>query len=237
MNSEVLAIGALFGLVHAAHCAGMCGVFALGAARGTRPLAGLLLYLLGKTFTYVFLGAVAARLGGALGGLSSDVPRVLAWAVGGVLVFAGLRRVVSPLGRPTTVGAALARHLGPLVRAGAEVPGALRPFALGAATGAIPCGVVYLALLSAVALPDAGAGAAYMAAFGAGTAPVLIATGLLGRGALQRFGSRPGLLRLAGMAVLAAGLLTIARAGVDGGARGSSHDGSDTGTECPLCGS
>jgi sulfite exporter TauE/SafE len=216
----------------------MCGVFALGAARGRRPLAGLVLYLLGKTLTYVFLGALAGRLGDALGGLSEDVPKLLALLVGGLLVLSGARRLVRPFAAPTRLGAALAQQLGPLVRAGGQVPGLLGPFALGAGTGAIPCGVVYLAVLQAVALPDAASGALFMGSFAAGTAPVLIVTGLLGRGALRRFGERPALARAAGAAVLAAGLLTLARADVPTNATHAVHaDAAATGEECPLCGS
>ena len=109
----------------------------------------------------------------------------------------------------------------PVFRAahGAEKHGG--PFALGAATGFLPCGVTYLAALQAAALGNAADGAMLMAAFGLGTMPVLAATGLFGRGAMAKLG--PARVRVAGGLLLAAaGTVAVVRAllplaGSDGG--------------------
>ena len=54
-------IGIAAGLAATPHCAGMCGGFPLHLARATegRPWVRQLLFLVGKTFTYSFLGALA----------------------------------------------------------------------------------------------------------------------------------------------------------------------------------
>ena len=106
-----------------------------------------------------------------------------------VLLLAGVRLLrppgaVSRTGPAAWFGQALAPAFA-LVR-GAERSGG--PFALGAATGLLPCGIVYVAAIQGAALGTPLGGAALMAAFGVGTVPVLAAVGLLGHGAVARFG-------------------------------------------------
>ncbi len=214
---EVLAPGLAFGVANSAHCAGMCGVFALRAGSGQESGGGrtplrMALYLSGKTFTYVFLGAVAGLLGAHVLDTFAGAQPWLAVAVGAVLVIAGVRLLVPPsarwlMWRPVRL---VSEMLAPAFRAahGAERHGG--PFALGLATGFLPCGVVYLAAIQGAALGTPFRGALLMAAFGLGTVPVLLAVGLLGRAALSRIG--PMRLRLAGgIVVLLAGLVGMAR--------------------------
>jgi hypothetical protein len=54
-------------------------------------------------------------------------------------------------------------------------------FSLGMLNGLLPCGLVYLAIVGAVATGSVWQGAAYMALFGAGTIPLLLSTALLGQ--------------------------------------------------------
>ncbi len=206
----ILTAGFVFGLANSAHCMGMCGVFAFQAGGGgPRTVLRLPLYFAGKTFTYVFLGTLAGWAGAhALRGLVGAQAAV-GVAVGALLVLVGWR-LLRPARAPSKLATAWARLVEPVfrnVRRANEVGG---PFALGAATGALPCGVAYLAALQAAALGDPLAGAASMAAFGAGTIPALAVAGLVGRGALARVG--PARLRLVGaLVVIATGLVAIAR--------------------------
>jgi len=62
-------IGLAGGALAFAHCLGMCGGFALHFSRGDKRRSVLgrqLLWHSGKTFSYVFLGALAAFGGGML---------------------------------------------------------------------------------------------------------------------------------------------------------------------------
>jgi len=209
--TEVLATGFVFGLANSAHCMGMCGVFAFQAGGGaSRSWLRLPLYFAGKTFTYVFLGVVAGWAGAhALRG-AAGIQAVVGVAVGGTLIVAGAR-LLRPARAPSKLATAWARLVEPIfrgVRRAHEVGG---PFALGAVTGALPCGVAYLAAMQAAALGSPIGGAGLMAAFGAGTVPALAAAGLVGRGALARLG--PSRLRIAGaVLVIATGLVAVARA-------------------------
>ncbi len=244
-GAELLAAavgGLLFALVNALHCAGMCGAFAVRAAAGHRAGASLSAYLFGKTFTYVFLGALAGAAGGRLLSAAGPLQRVAGLIVGALFVVAGVRLIVGRMAGGATgrfaraAGALLAPLLADLRVGGDEVSArgegasttaesaggavssaaqvAARRFTLGALTGLLPCGVTGLALLQAAALASPASGALFMAAFGVGTAPALAATALLGRGLLARAGAGTRRLRYAaGGLLLAAGLLALLRAG------------------------
>ena len=228
----VLGGGALFALINALHCAGMCGAFALAAGgvpagRGLR----LALYLAGKTCTYVFLGALAGAAGARV---ATGAGPVLGLVVGAALLLAGWRLLRGGVSRGAAgpLGTALARALaGPLsaLRGGERRGGRTAAFSLGALTGLLPCGVSWLAMLQAAALGGPARGAVFLASFGAGTAPALLAIGWLGGAALSRVGAGGARrARLAGGSLLvAAGLLALLRAGWSLGS-------ADVGT-CPSC--
>jgi sulfite exporter TauE/SafE len=208
--TDVLATGFVFGLANSAHCMGMCGVFAAGIGTSRGGPFRFPLYFAGKTFTYVFLGILAGWAGAhALRGATS-VQAAIGAAVGGTLIVAGAR-MLRPSRAPSKLATAWARLLEPFYRGVGHAHAAGGPFALGAVTGALPCGVAYLAALQAAALGSPLAGAGLMAAFGAGTIPALAVAGLVGRGALARLG--PSRLRTAGaVLVILTGLVAVARA-------------------------
>lgn len=204
--AEASAGAFLFGVANAAHCAGMCGLFAVQAG-GVGRFA---LYALGKTFTYAALGTVAGSLGAgalrALGGAQAW----LGLAAGVLVVVAGVRFLRPPGARP---GGALSALVAPFAAGAARARSVGGPFLFGAATGLLPCGVVWLAAAQGAATASPAGGAAAMAAFGAGTIPVLAAVALFGRGALLRVG--PSRVRTAGaVLVILCGIVTSVRASI-----------------------
>ncbi len=52
---------------------------------------------------------------------------------------------------------------------------------IGLLNGLLPCGLVYMGLVASLATGGAWQGMAYMAVFGAGTLPLMLATVLVGR--------------------------------------------------------
>jgi sulfite exporter TauE/SafE len=207
---EVLAAGFVFGLANSAHCMGMCGVFAFQAGGGgPRPWTRLPLYFAGKTCTYVFMGTLAGWAGAHAIRGATRIQAALGVLVG-VALLAAAWRLLRPARAPSRAATAWASLVEPLFRSVRRVHETGGPFALGAATGALPCGVSYLAMLQAAALGGAVGGAAMMAAFGLGTVPALAVAGIAGRGALARLG--PQRLRVAGaVVVLATAVVAIAR--------------------------
>ena len=208
---EVAAIGGLLALANAAHCAGMCGVFALKAAslRSSGPWGGLSLYGAGKTFSYVFFGTVGGFLGHQLGQGVRSAQAVLGIGVAAVMLWVGFRLIVP--GAPTRFGASVTRLFSPLLATIRQLGGGRSSgFILGALSAAIPCGVVYLAVLEAAATGRPVLGALLMLAFGLGTLPVLFAVGCVGRLAPERGGRR--LAVAGGVCLLLIGLWTGWRA-------------------------
>ena len=87
-------------------------------------------------------------------------------------------------------------------------------FVLGLLLGFLPCGLVYAALLRALATGSALWGAATMAAFGAGTCGALLAVGIFSsaiRSRVNRWGTQ-----LAAVSVMAMGILLIVRGAMPG---------------------
>ncbi len=107
-------------------------------------------------------------------------------------------------------------------------PGAWNAFFAGILTGFLPCGLVYTYLVLAAGTGSLWQGAAVMGLFGAGTAPLMILTGV--GTALLSLKARSQLLRLAACCVVVTGLITVGR-GV-GWARPSGTTAPPT---CPFC--
>ena len=70
---EIIISGLVFGFVTSFHCAGMCGPIAIalplhGNTKLEKAFGGVL-YNLGRTFTYILLGAAFGMLGQGIGAL------------------------------------------------------------------------------------------------------------------------------------------------------------------------
>ena len=176
--------GFLFGLLGSFHCVGMCGAIALalpgaGGPRG-RYVAGRVLYNLGRVTTYALLGAGAGMLGQGL--------RLAGWQQSLSLLSGGLilLLVVTPeryLGRAAAfldLNVVLAKVKSRLAYF-YQQPSLSALYTTGLLNGLLPCGLVYLALAGALSAPNVASAAAYMALFGLGTLPLMLALSLSGQ--------------------------------------------------------
>jgi sulfite exporter TauE/SafE len=205
------------GAAGSVHCLVMCGGIsgALGM-RGRRGGAAAAIgqavtYQIGRIASYSIAGALAGALGGAL--LAAiDVE----WAgiasrlfVGLVLVLAavGILSRWRPLAGVEVLGAGLWRRLAPVAR-GAATTGLRGALLLGAIWGWLPCGLVYSMLLVAALAGSPLMGASTMVCFGLGTAPAVLAAGLLS-GPVWRVAAARGLNVAAGSLLLVFGILTM----------------------------
>jgi sulfite exporter TauE/SafE len=165
------------------HCVGMCSPFVLfvsrryGAPQGgrRRAFAAQLWYTAGRVVTYTVLGALAGALGGVvqLAGSLLGLQRAAAIVAGGVLVVWSLAALSDLVPGLETGGSLFTRVAGRLKR---QVPG--HPFATGLFLGLLPCGLLYSALIAAVARGGPLEGAVALALFGLGTAPALLGVSL-----------------------------------------------------------
>ncbi len=173
----------VIGLAGSLHCVGMCGpiVLALPAAEDSalRNAFGRLGYNLGRVLTYSFLGLLCGFVGKTV--QMAGYQQVLSIVLGVVLLLAVV--LPSKYGQYLT-GARLHgvilgtfRRLWRALQARRSV-GAL--FGIGVLNGFLPCGLVYVALAGALATAAPLKSAAYMAVFGLGTIPALLATAIFG---------------------------------------------------------
>ncbi|QEH36837.1 hypothetical protein OJF2_54220 [Aquisphaera giovannonii] len=226
----------LGGLLGSAHCVGMCGGFAVSIGVGARGLPDnlrrQLLYSLGRVLTYAFLGIVAGYAGLRLAQLAGTLVNVqagLSILAGSVLAFQGLSALGLVPRSPRTLGngggpCLAGSFVGPFLRA----PGWCNVLLAGVLTGFLPCGLVYGFLTLAGSSGSVLHGLLTMAAFGLGTAPLMILAGA--GGSLLSHASRRHLLRISAACVLATGLVSVSRGLIFLHAPGAAAAQS-----CPFC--
>lgn len=187
----LLASALTMGLLGSAHCVGMCGGVAAAcgasvdrALPASRKRAVEASFHLGRLASYAGAGAVAGTLGLGVGRAlpASELQWALRLGAGVLLALAGLTLLgVGPARVLEKGGRALWRKVEPL--AGKFLP--VRTFSgglsLGLLWGAMPCGLLYTALASALLAGGPLGGALTMAAFGLGTVPALAAMPALSR--------------------------------------------------------
>jgi sulfite exporter TauE/SafE len=197
----------ILGLLGGGHCLGMCGglmgalTLAIPPDQRARRLRLLLAYNLGRILSYAAAGLLIGLAGWAVA--SSPAAMLLRVLAGLLLIAMGLYLAGwwSGLTRIEAVGRHLWRHLQPVASRLMPVSSLPRALLLGAVWGWLPCGLVYSTLLWASSQGSPGESALLMLAFGLGTWPVLLATGM----AAERL---TALLRRRGVRV-AGGLLVI----------------------------
>lgn len=197
----------MLGLLGGGHCLGMCGglmgalTLAIPPEQRGRRLRLLLAYNLGRILSYACAGLLMGLAGWAVA--SSPAAMILRIVAALLLIAMGLYLAGwwSGLTRIEALGRHLWRHLQPFASRLMPVSSLPRALLLGAIWGWLPCGLVYSTLLWASSQGAPADSALLMLAFGLGTLPVLLATGL----AAERL---TALLRLRGIRI-AGGLLVI----------------------------
>jgi len=211
MNTMHIWIGFVMGFVGSLHCLGMCGPIVLVLPRSAAPLTSLLgrlLYNLGRTVTYAFMGLIMGFIGELIS--LAGYQQALGIVVGSLMVLAGL--FPGRIARLLTPGEGLGPWLGKLKSAlgGLFQKGTLVSlFTIGLLNGFLPCGLVYAALGASLAAGGLVPGVLLMVMFGLGTIPALLALSYAGD--LLTLGLRRRLQRLLPLALVIMGLLFILR--------------------------
>jgi sulfite exporter TauE/SafE len=175
-------------LIGSLHCAGMCGgivALCVGTAsdedRRAWPLH--LAYNGGRLLMYSALGAVSGALGAALdlGGSLFGFQRAGAVVAGTLIILFGLIALLRLAGFMPRL-AKLPQPLNRLFQRGLRMvvdrPPVERAFVIGVLTGFLPCGWLYAFVITAAGTGNVLAGTLVMAAFWAGTVPVLAVLGI-----------------------------------------------------------
>jgi sulfite exporter TauE/SafE len=165
------------GFIGSFHCIGMCGPIALTLPvqhlDGVRKQVGILLYNTGRVTTYAGMGLISGWLGRQfyLGGLQQWLSIILGSGMLLLIIFQyGFRSSRFSLNirfytRP------IKTILGTLLRQQQQHT----LYAIGFLNGLLPCGLVWFAITGAIATGSSLQGAFFMAAFGTGTLPAMIA--------------------------------------------------------------
>ncbi|WP_349976128.1 sulfite exporter TauE/SafE family protein [Pseudomonas sp. WHRI 8519] len=174
----------VLGLLGGGHCLGMCGglmgalTLAIPPEQRGRRLRLLLAYNVGRVLSYACAGLLLGLAGWAV----ASSPAALALRVVAALLLIAMGLYLagwwSGLTRIEALGRGLWRRIQPVASRLLPVSSLPRALLLGALWGWLPCGLVYSTLLWAASQGNAGYSAALMLAFGLGTWPVLLATGL-----------------------------------------------------------
>jgi sulfite exporter TauE/SafE len=236
------------GVLGSAHCAGMCGGFAVALGSGAASLRANAMRQVvfggGRMFSYVFIGATAGYAGGRLTAASGlvDAQSWLAVAAGLLLVWQGLAaagvlgllksRFRSTKSRPVGGGSlALPACVQPGLLGGLlRRRGSAAALAAGVLTGLLPCGLVYAFATLAASTGSLGAGAAVMACFGAGTVPLMTALGL--GASLVGAAGRRRMFACAAWCVVLSGAVSVSRGATNLAAR---YADPESAPKCPMC--
>ncbi|HMP99101.1 MAG TPA: sulfite exporter TauE/SafE family protein [Cyclobacteriaceae bacterium] len=185
----------MLGILGSMHCIGMCGPIALAIPAGkslNRFLISRFLYNTGRVITYMTLGAILGLAGGVFIWLGWQ--QWLAMALGALMFIFALfsfrlnynYKVPTPLQNLLILIKSKIAHM-------FKKKGFLAPLVTGMLNGLIPCGLVYLAMGTALASGNILDGATFMTFFGIGTIPALLATAFAGR--IAGIKLRTGLLK------------------------------------------
>jgi sulfite exporter TauE/SafE len=174
----------LVGLLGSVHCLGMCGPIALALPlkNGSpwQKVSGRLVYNSGRIFTYSLIGLLIGGLGWGLAFSTSQQNLSVGMGVLLLLVLvtpARFTRRLNPLSPIARFTSDMKQRFSTLFRQRSNQALLL----MGLLNGLLPCGLVYVALAGAVAMGSSAGGMAYMALFGLGTLPVMLATSLAGQ--------------------------------------------------------
>ncbi|TRX52667.1 sulfite exporter TauE/SafE family protein [Fulvivirga sp. M361] len=201
----VLVSGLLIGLLGSLHCIGMCGPIAT-VVQGHGQTLSPLIYNMGRVMAYLILGLVFGLIGEgiALFGIQQTLSVFMGITV---IVFALYPRfqgrlVNTPWHR--MVISPLRKLLTGVLKKG----GTLRFLFIGFLNGLLPCGLVYLAIASGLALVDLKQAVILMMGFGLGTLPMMLG---IGWGAMQLKGkfSKAFRLIIPGFAVITGVFLVV----------------------------
>jgi uncharacterized protein len=208
----ILVISAIsLGLLGSLHCVGMCGPIALALPVGNKSsflkFISILIYNSGRVITYSLIGLLFGLIG--KGFSIFNLQQVLSVSLG-VFILAGiLFPKIFPSLSPDRFAffRKLKDSLSKLFHK--RTMGSF--FTIGILNGFLPCGLVYMAVAAAIATGSPFEGALFMALFGVGTIPAMLAISWVANSISKKFRtvvnkSMPVVVSLMAMLLIVRGL-------------------------------
>ncbi|MGI5309756.1 sulfite exporter TauE/SafE family protein [Rheinheimera sp. WS51] len=185
MSNDVIAAIAI-GFIGSSHCLVMCGgivaalQLAMPKANTARKLWLQLVLSLGRLSTYSLFGAAVGYFGASAMQLAGGSLLWLRLVAGLLLIAIALyiSRLWFGLLKLEQLGQGIWRYIQPLTKHCLPLDSTKKAYLYGLCWGWLPCGLVYSALSWSLVSGGASAGALVMFAFGLGTLPAILLSGL-----------------------------------------------------------
>lgn len=161
--------GFILGFLGSFHCALMCGPIVM--ALPDSGLGRAVLYNSGRLITYVLLGLMFGSLG--LVASFYGLQNVMSIVAGSIVLFMMIVSLYFKRRRTSGVSKAVMRMKKPFQRL-LYKRNAMSLLLLGMLNGALPCGLVYIALAASIAYSGMLESGIYMLFFGLGTFPMML---------------------------------------------------------------
>ena len=183
MTFAVVLAALLLGFLGSFHCIGMCGPIALTLPvqhlEGVKKFTGIIIYNLGRVFTYAALGSIFGIIGMSFNLFGWQ--QILSIILGSLLVLFFItsffqKRIFNNQFFQKHWNKYIIRWLTPLFHK--KNMGNL--FLIGLLNGLLPCGLVYMAIAGALATGNILYSSMFMAAFGLGTLPAMVTMSFAG---------------------------------------------------------
>ncbi|NVN95527.1 MAG: sulfite exporter TauE/SafE family protein [Bacteroidetes bacterium] len=178
---EIIFAGFILGFVGSLHCIGMCGPIALNLPLNgnsfSERLTGGILYNLGRTFMYGIIGAIFGFIG--KGFLILGIQQWVSIIMGILLIIS----VLAPIFFKKIRFKQFNLFTG-FVRSSIQKLFNMRSykglFLIGMLNSLLPCGLVYVAIIGAIATGNIYYGSLYLILFGLGTLPLMLSISMIG---------------------------------------------------------
>lgn len=183
----------VLGILGSLHCLGMCGPIAfmlpLDRSNPKRKVFQLSLYHIGRLLAYSLLGLAFGLVGKGLQLFGAQ--QTLSIGIGAIMILLVIvpSKYLNKLKLSKPIYGLVAKtknNLGRQLKKGSSDTF----LSIGFLNGFLPCGLVYMALVAAIAFGNPFQGALYMALFGLGTIPLMTTTvyfgAIFGNGAKQK---------------------------------------------------
>jgi len=207
----MLLSGFIFGLLGSFHCIGMCGPIAfmlpVDRTNKTKRFFQILSYHFGRLFTYSLIGLIFGLLGKGISLFGMQQQLSIFAGVFMILIIL-LPKYFNKINASSKISLVIMRVKSAL---GKELKkkGNDTFFVLGFLNGFLPCGLVYMAVIGALATSNTIDGVLYMALFGLGTIPLMTAFVYLGNFTNNTW--KRNIQKIIPVAVVCIGLLFILR--------------------------
>lgn len=178
---EIIAAGFILGLIGSLHCAGMCGPIAINLPlRGDtfiEKFVSGLLYNLGRTLMYGIMGAVFGSIGKGLYllGIQQWVSIIMGIIMILTVILPFVIKKINFIQFDFFTG-----FLRNTIQKLFKIRSYKGLFFIGMLNSLLPCGLVYVAIIGAIATGNIYYGSLYLILFGLGTIPMMLTISLIG---------------------------------------------------------